>query len=111
MADVVYPGDEQGHHLGAVVDGEIKAIVSLFNEGVGWRLRGMAVAPDLQGRGLGKKLVERAIADAKEQNVPRIWCNARTSALGFYQGLGFQAEGEEFEIEGVGPHFVMVRTI
>ena len=36
-----------------------------------------------------------------------VWCNARTPARGFYERYGFVAEGEEFELPDIGPHFRM----
>ena len=40
-----------------------------------------------------------------------LWCNARVVALGFYERLGFVAEGPEFEIVPIGPHFVMTKNL
>ena len=40
-----------------------------------------------------------------------MWCNARTPALSLYARAGFQPESEEFEISGIGPHFVMARRV
>ena len=31
----------------------------------------------------------------------RIWCNARTSATGFYEKFGFQSKDEYFSEQGV----------
>ena len=36
-----------------------------------------------------------------------LWCSARVVALDFYKHLGLQTVGSEFEIEGIGPHYVM----
>ena len=53
------------------------------------------------------------LAIAREQTPPPAlaWCNARTSACAYYEKLGFTPRGGEFEIEGIGPHFVMVRAV
>jgi hypothetical protein len=40
-----------------------------------------------------------------------VWCNARTPAVGLYERAGFAIESGEFEIEGIGPHFVMARRV
>jgi predicted GNAT family N-acyltransferase len=40
-----------------------------------------------------------------------IWCNARLSAVRFYEKLGFETRGDEFDIPDVGPHVVMWRTL
>jgi len=39
-----------------------------------------------------------------------LWCNARTSASGFYTRLGFAVVGEAFELPGIGPHHLMHRA-
>ncbi|MFK7789853.1 MAG: hypothetical protein AB8C95_10235, partial [Phycisphaeraceae bacterium] len=38
-----------------------------------------------------------------------LWCNARTSASGYYERLCFIQHGDLFEIPDIGPHAVMVR--
>jgi predicted GNAT family N-acyltransferase len=40
-----------------------------------------------------------------------VWCNARTPALRLYERAGFERESGEFEIPGIGPHFVMARRV
>ncbi len=42
----------------------------------------------------------------KRQSAALAWCNGRSVARGFYERHGFEVRGEEFVIEGVGPHFV-----
>jgi predicted GNAT family N-acyltransferase len=74
-----------------------------------WQLRGMATAADAQGKGLGRQLLEAAVADARAAEPERIvWCNARTSAVGFYEKLGWQVVSEPFDVPTAGPHVKMV---
>lgn len=68
-----------------------------------WRLRGMAIDQSHRRHGLGKRLVDYFV----EIHGDSIWCNARTSALEFYQSCGFTAEGNEFDVAPIGPHYVM----
>ncbi len=71
------------------------------------QLRGMAVAPEAQGRGAGRVLLEAAhdaVGDAA------MWCNARTPAAGFYERHGWRRVGDEFVVPTAGPHVKMVRT-
>ncbi len=75
-----------------------------------WRVRGMATRPDVRGRGLGRLVLDALEAAAREGGAARLWCNARTPAVGFYERAGWRVEGEEFEIAGIGPHFVMSRA-
>lgn len=40
-----------------------------------------------------------------------LWRNARIVALDFYKRLGLQTIGPEFDIKGIGPHFVTWKVI
>ena len=79
-----------------------------------WRLRGMAIAPDLQGAGVGRKLLAaidemmRAHAPARP---PLLWCNARVTAIGFYQRCGWRIVSGVFDVPTVGPHVNMTRQV
>lgn len=118
---MVYPGDEAGgtFHLAALDKaGHVLGIASFYKDEHPLqarpgdrRLRGMAVEPAWQGRGLGSRLVRAGINHIKEEGGSRLWCNARVSAQPFYEKLGFIAEGEEFHIEHIGPHYVMTTNI
>lgn len=116
---LVYPGDDADStvHLGCSMGrGDLVAVVSLYNESVpgtdghAWRIRGMATLREYRGRGFGAALAEAGISLAHGIRRAPVWCNARTSATGYYERLGFVRVGEEFEIEVIGPHFVMVRS-
>ena len=117
LEEMVYPNDEieGATHIGAFEENELVGIVSIYpetedgntNQKKVWRLRGMATSPVVRGKGYGKLLVEKALELAREAGGEELWCNARTTACGFYFHFGFQKKGEEFEIEGIGPHYVM----
>ena len=76
-----------------------------------YRLRGMATLPDWQGRGLGFLLLDSALQRLTEQGCDLLWCNARVIAEGYYLKFGMQRSGPEFEIEGIGPHWLMFRQL
>jgi ribosomal protein S18 acetylase RimI-like enzyme len=76
-----------------------------------WRVRGMATAPEYRGRGAGTAILAALLDHAASQGATRVWCNARTPAASLYRRAGFEIESEEFEIPGIGPHFVMARRI
>jgi ribosomal protein S18 acetylase RimI-like enzyme len=65
------------------------------------QFRKLAVAPEWQGRGIGSKLVEQAGVVASDAGAHSLWCDARTSALSFYERLGMQTEGSSFMRKGV----------
>ena len=71
-----------------------------------WRLRGMASDPEMRGRGYGAVALAAALGYAREHGAARVWCNARTGAIGFYERHGFTLVGEEFDVPGIGPHYL-----
>jgi GNAT superfamily N-acetyltransferase len=120
LGEAVFPHDDEEEtlHLGAFNGEAIVGIASLYREPMPgstntntWRLRGMAVAPALQGRGIGRLLLHACFDQVQARGGTVLWCNARSTAQGFYATAGFQIRGEEFEIPGIGAHFAMVRRI
>ncbi len=105
--DSRFPGDDAPAtvHLGAFVDGKCVGVASLFAER-GIRLRGMAVEPDRRGQGVGAALLRHIQQGAAERGQD-LWCNARASAVGFYEKLGWKTEGDVFDLPLIGPHYVM----
>ena len=82
-----------------------------WSEATTWRLRGMATRADLQGKGIGSMVLKAALEHVGTEGGELIWCNARVSALAFYERAGFRTWGEPWEIPGHGPHVVMWRRI
>jgi GNAT superfamily N-acetyltransferase len=76
------------------------------------QLKGMAVADELQGAGLGALLIDAGLALATDRGAAIAWARARDSALGFYERLGFVSTGEGF-VDGptAMPHHIAVRTL
>ena len=70
-----------------------------------WRLRGMASEPAVRGQGYGAIALHAALGYARQHGARRVWCNARTPALGFYEKYGFTTVGEEFDLPDAGPHY------
>jgi ribosomal protein S18 acetylase RimI-like enzyme len=71
----------------------------------------MATRADVRGRGAGGAVLGALVSHAAGHGATRVWCNARTPALGLYERAGFERESDEFEIPGIGPHFVMARRV
>lgn len=69
-----------------------------------WRLRGMAVAPELHRSGVGRALLHVV---HREVAAP-MWCDARLVAVPFYAAAGWKVASEAFDIAGIGPHHKMV---
>jgi len=113
LAQCKFPTDDQGFHLGYFLDEKLIVIATFFAEDYpelgpgGYRLRGMATDTAFAGKGYGAAVIKFAIDELKKRGAPYIWCNARSSAVGFYSKLNFSIRSEEFEVAGIGPHFDM----
>ncbi|MGG7665470.1 GNAT family N-acetyltransferase [Dyadobacter sp. BHUBP1] len=93
---VKVPEDESGTHFGLYFEGTLVSVISLFDGNQDIRFRKFATLPGLQGKGLGSRLLQHAIAYAQAQGYTRMWCDARTDALGFYERFGFKKFSEPF---------------
>jgi predicted GNAT family N-acyltransferase len=99
--------DASAVHLLARVDGVAIGAGRLVArpDGVGILGR-LAVVRDRRGGGLGVRLVRRLEAEARSRGLHTAELHAQTHALAFYERLGYQAFGEEYEEAGI-PHVSM----
>jgi GNAT superfamily N-acetyltransferase len=120
VASCYFQGDDAAttQHWGVFENGLLIGVASVYavarpdaTNDREYQLRGMAILPEHQGKSIGKRLLTVLENALKSNGVERIWCNARTGAVPFYQRLGYVCEGNEFEIPEVGPHWRMVKTL
>lgn len=116
VEELVYPGDDSADaaHFGVFLDGELIGIASVYHESpkgeanVGaWRLRGMAVVPELHRKGIGSLLLRACVDYARQHGGATMWFNARTPAVPFYQAHDFKVRGDEFILPDIGRHWFM----
>ena len=113
-----FPGDADcaTRHFGAYLESTLIGIVSVYERAYpelgryGYQLRAMAVAESARGKQVGLKLLAVAEEAAFVASADYIWANARSSALGFYEKAGYQVLSDEFDIEGVGAHFLILKN-
>lgn len=74
------------------------------------RLRQMAVSPVLQGKGIGRVLMNFAENVARDKGFKKINMHARKNAVGFYEKLGYKTIGDEF-FEVTIPHYMMEKEL
>ena len=111
--------DDISFHLGAFKDSKLVSVASFFydrntefKDQHQYQLRGMATLPEYQGRGLSSELLNMAFPIIKQNFCTLLWCNARTSAVGYYEKVGFiKFDDNSFEIEGIGSHILMFKNI
>lgn len=101
FAFVKVEGDEDGVHLGLYKDSRLVTVISLFEEGSSLRFRKFATLPEYQNRGLGKLMILKVIDYARENGFERLWCDARTDALSFYERVGFEKFSQPFYKEDI----------
>jgi len=74
------------------------------------RLRQMAVPNNMKGKGVGRALMIFAENIARDLGYRRLCMHARSTAIGFYQKLGYHTSGDEFT-EVTIPHYVMEKDL
>ena len=97
--------------LAAFEDDEVLACCMLFEEAPDMvRLRQMAVLNDLQGKGIGRALMNFAENIARDSGYRKLRMHARKNALGFYEKMGYKVKSDEFT-EVTLPHYVMEKDL
>ena len=74
------------------------------------KMRQLAVRESSQGKGFGRELVNYAHSFARERGYAEIVLHARETARGFYEKLGYEAEGDSFTEVGL-PHLAMRKKL
>jgi GNAT superfamily N-acetyltransferase len=76
----------------------------------GIRLRQMAVLNDLQGKGIGRALMNFAENLARDRGFRAVTMHARKNAVGFYEKMGYRVTSDEFTEVNI-PHYVMEKKL
>ena len=104
--------EEAGYrHFGVEQDGKLVAClmcVPLAEDTV--KIRQMAVHGSLQGTGLGRRLMQEVESLLRADGIRHLTLNARHTAVGFYEALGYERVGDEFIEVGI-PHWRMERLL
>lgn len=96
-AEVHFDGDDAGGalHLAVVDEEAVLAVASAIPLACprrrgrrAWKIRGMAVQPSHQGRGVGGRLLREIEVRAEAAGVEVLWADGRDEALRFYQRHG-----------------------
>ncbi|OBX21410.1 MULTISPECIES: GNAT family N-acetyltransferase [Bizionia] len=114
--DCVFEGDtlESTFHLGLYFKASLIGVATyiknknaVFPEESQYQLRGMAILKKHQKKGLGTLLIQAGEAELLKMKVDRLWFNAREVATKFYTNHGYKIQGDSFNIESIGIHFLM----
>ena len=97
--------------IGAFEDDEMLGCCMLVEEKSDTvRLRQMAVLNDLQGKGIGRALMNFAENLARDRGYKILSMHARKNSVGFYEKMGYQITSDEFT-EITIPHYVMEKQL
>ncbi|GLS27180.1 GNAT family N-acetyltransferase [Marinibactrum halimedae] len=119
-SECVFPGDDEPttFHFGALLNNNVIGIVSIFSqehEKISstrcFRIRAMATDPEYRHLGLGRKLLQAAEHHARQFGAEYLWANARTVAQDFYKKCGYDLDNTIFNIEDIGPHIWINKTL
>lgn len=98
-------GDNEACHYGVFIDKNLVCVASVYlhpiinNKGdftKSARLRKFATLPSHQKQGIGSFVLTHIIHSLKTQSINTFWCDARESAIPFYQRFGLKTEGPRF---------------
>jgi GNAT superfamily N-acetyltransferase len=111
MARLDCDADPHTSHFGVYESGAIVAAGSLTANSPSprnahspaFRLRGMAVLPSEQGRGLGASVLEYALERVAELGGGLMWANIRIEKAGFYRKWGFVMSDDTFFVREGSP--------
>ncbi|MFT5291110.1 MAG: putative GNAT family N-acyltransferase [Planctomycetota bacterium] len=83
--------------------GTARLMINSSREALAQRVAVLAAA---RGRGIGRMLMLAIEQEVKTRGLSRISLGAQLTAIGFYETLGYEAFGEEFDDAGI-PHRMM----
>ena len=93
--------DAEGRHFGLVLDSQLVSVISLFTTHNEAQFRKFATLPEYQGQGLGTLLLTEVFRIAKQEQLSRIWCNARLAKMDFYLKFGMSRTQTTFSKAGI----------
>lgn len=99
--------DATCEHVIALVDGRVAGAARHRHTERGVKLERVAVLPELRRHAVGSALVLHVIAQVADQ--VELYVHAQEAALGFWERMGFVAEGPTFREADI-PHRLMRRA-
>ncbi|MZQ87085.1 GNAT family N-acetyltransferase [Paenibacillus sp. 5J-6] len=88
--------DDEGIHYGLFADEALISVVSLFIHGEEAQFRKFATKVSSQGKGYGSQLLRHMLREAMLLGVKRIYCNARSNKVSFYEKFGLAVTDKQF---------------
>ena len=110
ISPVDYMEEDTHIQIAGFNNGSLIATCSLVPEEENCRMRYVAIKADIQGSGVGSKMLKFFEEEARNTGFKSIYCHARDTAINFYNKNGYKAEGEMFEQVTI-PHIKMRKVL
>jgi predicted GNAT family N-acyltransferase len=99
--------DRDAQHLVALdPDGSVIGTLRLLSFGDEAKIGRVAVIAEMRRQGIASRMLEIALARAREQGFRRVRLAAQVAAVALYEQAGFAVESDSFEEAGI-PHVWM----
>lgn len=112
-SEVLQDEDRVDHAM--VIDDETHEIVGVArmqtNTPTQGQVRCVAVAPNVQGQGVGKLLMKYLEELAQQKGIKEIILDARENAVKFYLSIGYEISGDSYLLFGEIQHWKMRKKI
>lgn len=98
----------------AAIEDEVNVVACgrlQFNNPDEAQVRYMAVDPDQQGKGLGKKMMEGLEAEALQGGAKKVILHARENAIPFYESCGYHTVEKSYLLFNTIQHYLMEKSI
>ncbi|CCI84284.1 GNAT family acetyltransferase [Lactobacillus pasteurii DSM 23907 = CRBIP 24.76] len=86
------------------------AACRVFKQNGQWTFGRVAVAGEYRHQGLGRQMMEEVHEFLKDQGATSVTCHAQMQAKPFYESLGYEVAGPEFDEGGVS-HIQMTKRL
>jgi GNAT superfamily N-acetyltransferase len=105
-------GDADGIHFALYDEGVLRAIARLDKvDATTCQVRFVAVETPLQGKGLGKAIMDAVEQRGIAEGYTKLILHARDYALDFYKKLGYTLIGPSYKLFDVLQHYEMYKTL
>lgn len=105
--------ESSSFHIAAVDNNSLCAYGRLSEESPRiFKISQMVVRPNMQGQGLGTRVLTKLTHEALAKGADEIYLNARLHAVSMYEKLGFKTSGQSYVANSTGvPHIKMIRRV
>lgn len=93
--------DTRAIHFLAFLSGKAVGTARLVLHRGAAKIGRMAVLKSYRRKGVGTKLLTRAISTARSLDATKIYLHAQVPVIGFYEAMGFRSVGAVFEEAGI----------